>query len=330
MTDVRIAERVSDLPVNAWEALATSPYVSPAWYRACEKTWPDLRFRYIAAFDGGRLTAVLPIHDRAGRYGMHPIRLYEARLSKWARLFLRCASTGSPLSLIGQAAGDASLQPLLLEAAAGAARALGCDTLVVPCLLQPDAPSAMDVRPSMPEFHLDVPGRGFDDYLAARDKKRRWNIRKELRLVSHLQFDVRPLADCVEDVARLHAMNRRRYRTQDAAEARFYPALAAEFGDAARAVLAREGGRVVGMSLFLAHRDTLYVMHTGSEQRDLSYFSLCFYEPLRYAYAHGARHIHMRRAAGHGKRLRGALDRPAWAALQPLTWRGRLVARLGT
>lgn len=321
-------ERSDELPDDAWTALAGSPYLAPAWFRACERTWSDLRFRYVAAFHDGRLAAVLPLHNRAGRHGMHPIRIYDPRLSRWARLFLRSASTGSPLSLFSRVAGDAAHTPALLAAAGEAARDMRCDALVAPFLEQPHAPAGFQVRATQPEFRLTLPGATFDAYLASFDSRRRWKIKKDLRAVAHLQFEVRPLAGFEHEAARLHGLNRARYRMQDAAESRFYPALAAELGEAAQIVLAREHGRIIGMTVLVVWRDTVSVLHTGSEQRDLTYFSLCFYEPIRFACARGLRHLDLRRTGGRAKTLRGAAPIPGWAGLQPLTWRGRAVARL--
>lgn len=328
MAELKVVAHVAELPAAAWDACAQAPHEASAWYRACEATWPDLRFRYLAQYEAGQLAAVLPLHAPAGRHGLHPIRVYDARLSKWARLFLRCAAIGSPLTLSSRPAGCPADPAALWAAAADAARALGCDTLLAPFLAQPDKGLGLRIRPALPEFELALPGTSFEDYLASFNARRRWNLRNEMRSVAHLQFSVQPLAGYEQEMARLQGLNRARYRVQDAGEERFYRALVQEFGADAQVVLARDCGRIIGMAMLLRRGDAIWVLHTGSEARDRTYFSLVFYEPIRWAYAQGLRRINLRRAAGHGKMLRGAVPLPGWAGLRDLTWRSRTLLRL--
>jgi hypothetical protein len=47
------------------------------------------------------------------------------------------------------------------------------------------------------------------------------------------------------------------------------------------------------------------------------YFTVAFYEPIRYAYAHGLRRIHLGRESYQAKVRRGARLRPLWGVLRP-------------
>jgi predicted N-acyltransferase len=141
---------------------------------------------------------------------------------------------------------------------------------------------------------------GFEDYLARFDKNQRRNIRRELEAVSAQgvrlelasgeQVSREALAQMVgfyESTNDQFGPWAARYLTP-----RFLPSLYEGFRH--RILLASafrgEEKRPVGMSFLLTKGENLYGRYWGSRERvDCLHFAACYYEPIRWAIAHGVR-----------------------------------------
>ncbi|QOV37340.1 GNAT family N-acetyltransferase [Streptomyces ferrugineus] len=172
------------------------------------------------------------------------------------------------------------------------------------------------------EAWLDVPESGFDGYLESVGQSRRRQIKADLKQVARngLAFQVIPLDEDapVQDIARLLVLHEKKYDpSYNRPPSEFVPYLALCANvPGAYVILARLGERVVGCHVVFHYADVLWVRLFGVdeslEQTRSSYFSLMFYEPLKFAHLLGASAVHLGIAASETKLRRGARLEPLW------------------
>lgn len=162
----------------------------------------------------------------------------------------------------------------------------------------------------------------FDDYLAGFGSDRRRKIRGDLAAFhrSGCEISFGRLTEYHAQVAPLLATLQRRYGAIDSV-----PLIqdrlaeqAAVLGDEAICLLCRKGSRIVGFSLFYKWRDELYARVVGFDYERLpedsrAYFSLVFYEPIKYAIENGIKTIRYGLEPGNAKVGRGATLESRWA-----------------
>jgi uncharacterized protein len=166
-----------------------------------------------------------------------------------------------------------------------------------------------------------LPDGGWDGWLAELPKRRRWNIRHEVRIFAEAGFAVTDttLPECYADLAPVWAPNQERYG--HAADIETLTAKlrgqALAMGSAAKVMLCGRGSdRPVGFCLYYELADRVFVRTAGFEYERLAgaaeYFNVVFYEQIRRAASTGVKQIHAGIKSIEAKALRGAQVRPLW------------------
>lgn len=184
---------------------------------------------------------------------------------------------------------------------------------------------------------LDVPETGFDGYLTLLSRKGRANVKGDLRHVekSGLTFHTGTLSAPFEEMAELLVMHERKYDPgYDRPSSLFadYVARASQV-PGAYAVVARHEGRTVGCHILFHYGDVLWARLIGVDESTAAtrccYFSLMFYEPLKFAHRLGVRSIHLGIGTSEAKMWRGARLEPLWTVAIAPPGRDRDEARQG-
>ncbi|MEU7479718.1 hypothetical protein AB0A63_27260 [Lentzea sp. NPDC042327] len=159
-------------------------------------------------------------------------------------------------------------------------------------------------------WDLHLPGTGVADYLAAFPRKRRKEIRREMRSAA----DVRREEPDLDELAALKCQLARKYRgsADFAAERRKLADLAAM--DATTLVARPDSGNAVGYAMFARHEGDWTCTSVGFDYTDdrsrLAYFGTAFYAAAEHAYAEGVRTIGYGQGAWAAKRGRGCTGTP--------------------
>ncbi len=159
-------------------------------------------------------------------------------------------------------------------------------------------------------WDLHLPGTGVADYLAAFPRKRRKEIRREMRSV----VDVRREEPDLDELTALRCQLSRKYRgTADfTVERRKLAALAAL--DSITLVARPEGGDAVGFAMFARHDGDWTCTAVGFDYSDersrLAYFGTAFYAAAEHAYAEQTRTIGYGQGSWAAKRGRGCTGTP--------------------
>ncbi|QLE75586.1 GNAT family N-acetyltransferase [Streptomyces rectiverticillatus] len=187
------------------------------------------------------------------------------------------------------------------------------------------------------EAWLDVPGTGFDSYLAGLGSTRRHQVRSDLRRLDKagITFTTRPLAEPYEELATALVAHERKYDadySRPPEEFARYLARCAEV-PGAYVVRARLRGRTAGCHVVFHYRDVVWSRLIGVDESVPGvrgcYFGLMFYEPLRLAYRLGARAVHLGIGTSEAKYHRGARLEPLWTVAVTAPGRDRERAREG-
>jgi len=334
--ETRIFTDAAQLPRSEWNALASTAYQTRAWFLANQRHWSGTGFTYFAAYRGGSLRALLPVYDRPGALYVGPAGLlFGARSGVGGSL--KYAIVGSPTSFDSGVIGDRRLVDALASRAATHFAAAGVDILAFPFCREPVRRSGVVSRRSLVDFDLELPGSSFDDYLGMLSRRRRGEIRREMRAAQLLRFEDVPLAGHEHVVAEYRRLSAGRHGRFADLDTSFYKHLADELGDRCRVLLAiapdasrvadrdpsAEGGRVVGASSYLEHDGGFFLFHGGARRERFTYFNLTFYELIRQAYRRGARFINFRPAGDEAKLNRGCAAVRTVACFEPISRRGR-------
>ena len=176
------------------------------------------------------------------------------------------------------------------------------------------------------QFHwVNRDYRGFDDFLAACNSRKRKNFRKERQAVAGQGIEFRWLAGPeigAGDWQRFYSFyaatylkrGRRPYLTPE-----FFVLLGERLPHTPRLVFAHHQGRDVAGALFLAGSDTLYGRYWGClEEYDNLHFETCFYQGMERCIEEGLQRFDAG-AQGEHKLLRGfePVLTQSWHRLQP-------------
>jgi hypothetical protein len=168
---------------------------------------------------------------------------------------------------------------------------------------------------------ITLPDGGWDGWLDGLPKRRRWNVRREVRLFTEAGFTITDttLPESYADLAPVWGPNQARYgHAADAATLTGkLRAQAIAMGSAAKVMLCgRAGGRPVGFCLYYQWAGRIFVRIAGFDYERLAgaaeYFNLVYYEQIRRAASSGVRQIHAGIKSIEAKALRGAEVRPLW------------------
>ena len=323
---LRVEEAVAaDPPFYTWEEDADGAVAFAAAYRfdAASNPWPyarlDLFLRQHGLGDEDR-GAVLPHHLIGGRRPGHSRILFAGPRASRAALLTR---------LIGTAAEAA--------AARGAATlaALYCDDGDTELAAAFAAHGGVRV-PSYTDFALDLPGSGFDDWLASLPRKRRYaEIADERKLAAgDVRYSVAPPArgdvDWIVPLElELYTKYGNDYLVEEARA--LHLAYIDHLGDDALLIRAERAGRPVGFVSLVRSGDSAFVRQAGFDDEACAgvpvYFGAVFHTAIRWAYEHDVSTLDYSISARAVKVRRGCrpLGRCAW--IVPLSGRAGEVLR---
>lgn len=253
---------------------------------------------------------------------------------EWHPILLGCPSPGYPNSLILHPdldEGDrASVVAALFRGFKDLAGRLGAKSA---SLMYLDAGSVADLAPSLgdddavlwsgADAAIRVRWPSFEAYLSWLPRKRRKEVRREMRKFGSAGFDLsaESLKDCCEEIAPLEGNLKRRHGSDldNAHWARFFANYAAELDGASTVYVCREAGDAVAFSLLSEWEDTVYVRACGFDYgragSHAEYFNLCYYLPLGHAIERGASRLHLGLDAYEAKVSRGAKLEPLWSVV---------------
>jgi hypothetical protein len=329
------------------------------WFRFTDRT--DLHeVRYLELREGGRTVALAPllITPKPGgllfydppRLAGTPGALAEPELldpfdqQRWAELTatLPAADQYPSLALAtfgnhhgvahapgraveGRRAVMAALPELLLQTAAE----LGCRSVA---LLYVGEPEAADVDQSASragyastllgaEGVLELPDTSWEGYLAGLSKRRRYQVRKELRNYAAAGFRTvirtgpDAITDDLDDLVALQVAHRAKYGLPGGEDRvrRDLIAVRDELGESCVVLSAERDGQMGSFTLYLRTRDALFA-RTGGTAPDAKgcYFAVDYHETARWAVEQEIRRIHYGLAAYEAKVTRGCELRPRW------------------
>ncbi|MFI6737128.1 peptidogalycan biosysnthesis protein [Nonomuraea sp. NPDC050451] len=345
-------ERVSSLDDVAgyvWDDVADprDMFQSRAWLRALEQSG-EAPVTYLIARQPGhpRILGALPLYDSLPSHGdylywpeLHFQDLLHAAGSLGGRLGLLAGSrAGFSTRLIIDRSLPSPTRTAVLRSLRDAACAVAAERgLPYTFFLFLDASAWRDLAPvagdgdhhrlaSVAQTELELPGEGFDDYLATLPRNTRTSVRREVGVFAkECATEIVPLREAITTVAPMIVNVRSKHGMAYSVDAvtRRLSAYASALGDAASAaVLCRVRGRVVGTGVMCRWHDRLYVTDFGrldDEAPDpFVYFNAAIYEPIKHAYATGLSRVVTGAGAELGKARRGSAVLPlmhlAWAA----------------
>ena len=338
MSDVSVWPALPDQVRHAWDQLAAACgdlHLSSAWLDYQSSTL-RLPVRYGTACADG-LAAALPIFelpDRPARRLYDPCVVFEAsphRPRPEARRYLLGSPAGysNDIMLRGDLRPAVRRQVLreLVTALRAEAREDGREHELYMLYttgrckeILDDAGLLDNAVPTLPNYHLSLPGNSFQDYLDAFKHKRRNQIKGEIRKFTAAGYttDVCPLAQMVSAavplIVQLEARHGNRVDPERTRES--LVRLAAAFKESAICFCLRRGRHITGVAVVIENGRTLDGRTAGFDYPHLmdayEYFNLTLYSLIRYAYQRAARCLVLAPTAGHAKVLRGATEIPSY------------------
>lgn len=197
-----------------------------------------------------------------------------------------------------------------------------------------DTASALEYRAALPDTGdvvlaaadcvIDIPEDGLGAYLDALPRKRRAEVRREMRRFAETGHGVElaPLRDCHHELADMMARRLRKYGSDFSTEelARIFAEDAVAYDGDAFVLMARSEGRPLAfVTLFRWGTDLIARSWGFGEERANSafvYFNLAYYEPIRRAAELGVRRLQLGILSYEAKVRRGAVMHPRWTVLE--------------
>lgn len=357
----RTVRSLLDVREADWDAVAAAgPLQQSYGYLRTVESAPGIDVRYVLATGpDGSVLGALPVYLPASVTGPHPpsstllahLPLGDQRPPGWEAAVYAGVAHGycnavliRPSVPLSQRAG---VLAVLLDGARAERDRAAAGTVLHRHLVdgQQNALGRGTALIEDAEAVLDLPGDGWDDYVAALGKRRRYDVRRELTTFScsGLSLSRGRLGDVWESAAALSAQVFARYGRPGAEPQRHarYRRIIEHWSADLEVVLLRRGTRLVGFSSVVAWGTDLYVLDYGLDYADAGdfgeYFHLVFYEPIRIAYERGLRRVQLGRGTLRAKTLRGARAQPLWTVADGLEpppgvaekWNADTSARLG-
>jgi predicted N-acyltransferase len=317
-------ETTSRLPPAAhWNALSgtDSFYLSHNWLTFAAR---GTNVRYLTVSAGGDLLGALPLYPTAGESN-DDYRVDHVLGGRFAGLpTLAGTRRGYVNELLLHPALDEQRTDVVLEAMVATIHAENAALLY---LTTPAAAALMRVDSGLcplllsADTSIPLPDGGFAAYLGGLGARRAYTVRKEMRIFHEAGYEtaVVSLGDIWQEAAPLVLNVQHRYGHDESIEEcrQSLRAQADALGRHSVVFTARHEGALVALSLGYVWRDTLHARFVGFDYDALrdarEYFSILFYEPLRWATENGLRQLHLGRESYQAKLLRGARARPMWA-----------------
>lgn len=331
--DLHRSSTMDGIDAGRWNELsgAASFYLSHAWLCHVERS-SGADCTYLLVRDsGGTLLGALPtyrIDDEQNSHYRTDV-LMDGRLSGRHLLAGSCRAYHNDLMLHPSLTDDEQDRVLgvLLDAARRRATELGCADVLFLYLTTDAMTRLRRIRPDTGPLLLSldavlpVAGDAMDDYFAMLEGRRASGVRKDIRVFANAGYTtaVEPLSACWFEAGPLVANVQNRYgedETVQQCRASLH-SQARALDPSSLAFTARRDGRLVAMALYYAWRDRLHGRLVGFDYEALDnareYFSLYFYEPLRWAYRNNIRVLHLGMGSYAGKFRRGARPAALWA-----------------
>lgn len=331
---VTTVNSITDVSAADWNALTTdSLYTCHRWLAFVEQdTTADQR--YVTVEHQGQVVAALPVYQVFAEEGAFydPKRLVDGRwrsdhlIAGARRGFVTTFPVRDTLPEHERhQVLDALLSGVEHESTARGAGALFLYMPSHTCEeLTRIRPGVVPMLTSM-ETRLQLPGSGFDDYLATLRKQARTNTRREIAdyRKSDLVTGLERIGDCCDEAAPLLRQLQARYGHGGSDEhyRRMLRRHAAVLDDMSLVVTARRNGQLVAFALFYLWGKTMYLRLAGFDYPRLpgafEYFNVAFYVPIEWAYEHGFDRLHLGRESFEAKVRRGGRLHPSLSAALP-------------
>jgi predicted N-acyltransferase len=322
---VRVVTDISELPADAWNALAgDSPFVRHAFLAALEATgcvgapigWEPV---HLALFRGDRLDAAMPLYVKhhswgefvfdwawADAYRRHGLAYYPK---------LVCCAPFSPVPgprLLAKTDAD---RAVLIDAALKLTRDLNCSSFHILFPAEPDH-AALNAAPLLHrsgfQFHWHNQGyTRFDDFLAALTHDKRKKIKQERKKLASLGVTFRWVEGAESTDAdwaffyRCYADTYARHRSEPHLNPAFFAQLRETMPDNVMLIIADKDGEPTACSFCIKDGERLYGRHWGTlEYLPGLHFETCYQQGIEYAIAHGLK-VFEGGAQGEHKLARG-------------------------
>lgn len=331
---------IDGLDFENWDAMLGPGgfYMSQRWLRVAE-THATFRASYVLARDSsGALLGALPAYvteasppDR--RYAVD-IELADAApgVDRWFPGLLLGGRAGYltqfPLAGTRGSQVRSRLLKALVDKAGGSFQ-----TTVGAAALYLDGQSLAELIDAVPnrvpvlsaaDAVLELEVASFDEYLSMLSKKRRRTVRDDIRrfAASGLVVEQVAFSEVHQELAGILAKHNGRFGANSSVEllSRHLARQAEIFGDDPLCLVVRVGGDIVAFSLSYQWQDELYLRIVGIDHDRLpddtrAYFTLAFYEPIRFAIKNGLSRIRLGLESSGAKVLRGAQVEPRWSMI---------------
>ena len=329
---------ISDFPQAEWDSLLDDGafYGSHSWLKSVENH-DTFRASYLAARnDAGRLMGALPLYTSLCAPG-------ESRFDPSVQFLGAVSGNFFPATIVGLRAGYSTEFPLGRDLPSEVADEV-LESLISGCI-QPNRDSQRSfsllyVKSSTvarlaiahnlpvckifnaPYATLRVRWDDFDEYLSSHTSSRRRSMKQDIAAFerSGCELSYALLEECYAECVPLSAALQSRHGAMDSVpviESRL-AAQAAAMGESAICILCRLRGDLVGFALLYRWRHELYARIVGFDYERLPpdsrvYFTIMFYEPIRYAITNGIKVIDYGLETGDAKVGRGCVLAPRWS-----------------
>jgi uncharacterized protein len=334
---VATVSSINEVRAEAWDALAGPDdfYQSRDWLAVVEQD-NTARPQYLLASSAGRLVGALPVyevkHEITQAYEPEKLRSLlgapgDHLLAGARRCYRSEIMVARSLpATVRQRITSVLVRGVLAAAAERGMSGIGFRYLPTSALMRLGRVAPVVACFDDGEAVVDDVGRGLDAYLRRQSSKLRSKIRREMRkfAATGWRVDVRPLADCLDDAARLvsNVEERHGHTTPDFLLRRLFRRQIEEAQHREVVFTCHdERDEMVACAVNYAWEGTLYSRVVGLDYGRLggsfAYFNLLVYRAIDYAAAHGLDRLHLG-LASPSKAERGAVVRPLWAAAVPV------------
>lgn len=297
--DVEVAHRVEEIGQAEWDRLGSDrPFASYRWCRFGEAVLADDLPIYVTLRRAGEPVARATFWLKRQESLPTSLRIARAVVGGILRHrpLLACRSPLSGTS--GLILPAAPLREAALEALVGVAQDLVQEHRASFLLFDYLEPAQMGwagwptdyvrMPDTSPGTQLAISWRDFDGFLAQLNKKRRYNVRRDYRLVaeSGITIEAHPTVMDLDRAMELHRNVNGRHKNPTAPWMR----RAMTHTDMVDAVwlAAKKEGRLVGCELMLGDRGAWLVTGLGLDHDERHVYFVLGYEDIRYAIEHGA------------------------------------------
>ncbi|MBT2365578.1 GNAT family N-acetyltransferase [Streptomyces sp. ISL-10] len=312
----------------AWDTLAEPEgfYMSHGWLSSVEYE-SGVTLCYLLAYRGDRLVGGLPVYDVERENQVH--------YSRGPRLEQLGADPAGTWTIAGSHRGYSSgilraadCEEEVLDALLAAERELGRPTPRTGSLYlfaTSRTAAALHRRGAAVDFEcgdatIHTGGRDVTAYCGSLRSRNRVELKREYARFRDAGYRLgrQRLSECLDEAAPLLANLQTKYGHSVTAEQSrtAFAWQAASLDDCSVVFTARDGGKLVALSVMYAWRGTLYARAVGFDYEALrdafEYYGVCYYLPIDYMSSHGLNALHLGIGSYGAKTNRGARVAPLW------------------